>query len=510
MKKVSAFLFMIMLSGLFFVKEVRAIAIEHTCRYADSSQNNVVYIFMYDNGDVESYVKKSNGKMENDHQNYGDSEGVPLNWNDLENHDVCPKYTVFEDAGFFGGGYFINVGDSREELSSYDGIILPLSDYSSLATCTYNVPLSDGSKQKVVLGIQPEEGFITYSPRAFSMGGNEFGPLGGINYFLNGYYEKIYLNGTLSPQCPSLYLCEDASSGIYTLGTSSFCANINDTGIAVEGTFENTSDTSEKEDQSRDICKKHITDKIRGQMTVVFSYDVDGNKVFSIYRNNNTNQGSTNIPYDGVSNSINGVAFSIDPNYYDVYWDEETCDGAEAYFKYYNGAYEHLVITALKPESWESGSPDDSNGHEQDQNAPNNGSENGTFNPNNICKDGNNCDPSLETFCKQTTVARTMKFIGLGFFILKILIPAIIIVMGIVNLFKIITSGKEDDAKKYAKIVVRNVGIGVVIFLLPGIINFVYETIDNVVSPESDSTIYNCIECLLNPTDDSKCIVPEN
>ena len=131
------------------------------------------------------------------------------------------------------------------------------------------------------------------------------------------------------------------------------------------------------------------------------------------------------------------------------------------------------------------------------------------FNPNNICKDGN-CDPSLETFCNQATVARTMKFIGLGFFILKILVPAIIIIMGIVNLFKIVTSGKEEDAKKYAKIVVRNVCIGVVIFLLPGIINFVYEMIDDVVSSESDSTIYNCVECLLNPTDDSKCIVPKN
>ena len=495
MKKVSAFLFMIMLSGLFFANEVQAIEIEHTCRYADSSQNNVVYIFMYDNGDVESYVKKSNGKMENGHQKYGNSEGVPLNWDDLENQDSCPKYTSFKDSGLFGG-YSINVGNSRNELSSYDGMILPLSDYSSLATCTYNVTISDGSKKEIVLGIQPEEGFITYTPLAFSMGGDEFGPLGGINYFLDGYYEKIYLNGTLSPQCPSLYFYEEINSNIYTFGTSSVCASSNDTGIAVKGTFKNTSDTSEKEDQSRDVCKKYITDKIRNQMTVVFSYDVDGNKVFSIYRNNNTNQGSTNIPYDGVSNSINGVVFSIDPNYYDVYWDDETCDDAEAYFKYNNGAYEHYVITAEKPESWESGSPDDSNGHEQDQNQENN-SDNGDYNSN-ICE-GDNCDISFGGFCNEPNVARTFKFLGLGFFVLKILVPAIIIIMGIVNLFKIITSGKEDEAKKYAKIVVRNVVIGIVIFLAPTLINFVYDTVKSAVSISDNNPAEKCIDCILDP-----------
>ena len=81
---------------------------------------------MYDNGDVESYVKKYDGELE---KKYGIEAGTPKNWDSLTNHDECPKYAIFEEDGVFWRSYSINVGDSREELSSYDGVILPLSDY---------------------------------------------------------------------------------------------------------------------------------------------------------------------------------------------------------------------------------------------------------------------------------------------------------------------------------------------------------------------------------------------
>ena len=71
--------------------------------------------------------------------------------------------------------------------------------------------------------------------------------------------------------------------------------------------------------------------------------------------------------------------------------------------------------------------------------------------------------------------------------------------MGIVNLFKIITSGKEDEAKKYAKIVVRNVVIGIVIFLAPTLINFVYDTVKAAVSISDNNSAEKCIDCILEP-----------
>ena len=116
----------------------------------------------------------------------------------------------------------------------------------------------------------------------------------------------------------------------------------------------------------------------------------------------------------------------------------------------------------------------------------------------NICE-GDNCDISFGGFCNEPNVARTFKFLGLGFFVLKILVPAIIIIMGIVNLFKIITSGKEDEAKKYAKIVVRNVVIGIVIFLAPTLINFLYDTVKAAASISDNNSAEKCVDCILDP-----------
>lgn len=80
--------------------------------------------------------------------------------------------------------------------------------------------------------------------------------------------------------------------------------------------------------------------------------------------------------------------------------------------------------------------------------------------------------------------------------------------MGFVNLFKIITSGKEDEAKKYAKIIVRNVIIGVIIFIAPGLINFVFDLADDVVTPSNKSDFSNCVNCILDPMSDS-CVVQD-
>ena len=81
--------------------------------------------------------------------------------------------------------------------------------------------------------------------------------------------------------------------------------------------------------------------------------------------------------------------------------------------------------------------------------------------------------------------------------------------MGFVNLFKIITSGKEDDAKKYTKDIVRNVIIGVIIFLAPSLINFVFDLADDVITPSNKSNFSNCVNCILDPMS-SSCVVQDD
>ena len=134
----------------------------------------------------------------------------------------------------------------------------------------------------------------------------------------------------------------------------------------------------------------------------------------------------------------------------------------------------------------------------------------GRYSPGEICgENGENCNASLSSFCTKPKVARILKGVGILIVIAKILVPAIIILMGFVNLFKIITAGKEDEARKYAKSIITKVIIGVIIFLLPGLINFVFDIANNIIASNNDyqSEFTNCEKCIL---DISECNINGN
>ena len=123
----------------------------------------------------------------------------------------------------------------------------------------------------------------------------------------------------------------------------------------------------------------------------------------------------------------------------------------------------------------------------------------GGFSPDDVCgEDGEECNISIRTMCNDSSVARTLRGIGIAIVLIKILVPAVIIVMGFVNLFKIITSGKEDDVRKYVKSIVIRIIVGVVIFLLPSIVNFVFEIASGVVdaSGGDGNALDNCWNCV--------------
>ncbi len=120
------------------------------------------------------------------------------------------------------------------------------------------------------------------------------------------------------------------------------------------------------------------------------------------------------------------------------------------------------------------------------------------YKPTNPCE-GDNCNISLNGFCSLNTVARTLKFLGLLFVILKILVPAIIIIFGFIDLFHVISSGKYEDAKKYTTSIVKRIFIGVIIFLLPSIVQFVFQTASDLINNGEEGNFDNCVTCIMEP-----------
>lgn len=105
-------------------------------------------------------------------------------------------------------------------------------------------------------------------------------------------------------------------------------------------------------------------------------------------------------------------------------------------------------------------------------------------------------------FCEYPGVRRTFMILGLLINIVKIVIPLIIIITGIITLSKTIISGKVDDLKASINVLIKKAVAGVIIFLLPSAINYLFNTL--IVNDTSKFT--QCTTCLF---DADHCKIPE-
>lgn len=141
---------------------------------------------------------------------------------------------------------------------------------------------------------------------------------------------------------------------------------------------------------------------------------------------------------------------------------------------------------------------------------------NGKWDPESLCGENNeNCNVDITAFCTNPYSARTLKFIGLIITIAKILVPAIIIILGFIDLTKIIISGKVEEARKQATNIGKRIGIGIIIFVLPTILITIYNVAYSIVNDTEEITdgklnipenFKNCVGCILDATNNEACI----
>ncbi|HIQ93941.1 TPA: hypothetical protein IAB29_02245 [Candidatus Ventrenecus stercoripullorum] len=472
---------------------VEARELSRTCRYTDGSENSIVYLFVYSDGDSTAYIRKDRGSFRNESDGRGDPETDVNNWDSSKYSNSCPEYLAYN--GRLDFGYSVHVGDTEESLDYRPGPILSLSNFDGIdATCSYDVNLSNGSTNTFTLTVY-RDGFVVGDPLTLGEGGENFGPMGGINYHLGDVYEEMYNDAGQLRQCPILSFCEESSANVYEVKPGGTICSNGETGqrLTSHGT-NNVSGIEEEEDQSRNVCSepRYASDNISGHQYIIdFYFNQNGEKYFRVSRNDNTSQGG-DAPYNGDI-LVDNLLFRVDPDYYDVYW--EDCDSTEIYLRAPEGVYEVRQITGVNDEMY-STAPEDSNGFETDNTASIEEPDE-PWNPHQVCQ-GDNCNISMEKICTDSNVSNTLHSIGILIVIIKVLVPAVIIIIGIKNLFMIITSGKEDDVKKYAKSIALRIIIGVGIFLLPSIINFIYDAAQDVIGEGQANGFDNCWNCLFD------------
>lgn len=109
-------------------------------------------------------------------------------------------------------------------------------------------------------------------------------------------------------------------------------------------------------------------------------------------------------------------------------------------------------------------------------------------------------------FCSKTS--GIWQFVGYGILLLKIVLPIVIIVIGVVELSKCVISGKDEDIKNVFKKLLVRIALAIAIFFIPTITKLVFGLIKEATnSMENAATCFSCILAPLN--DDCKKKVAE-
>ena len=95
-----------------------------------------------------------------------------------------------------------------------------------------------------------------------------------------------------------------------------------------------------------------------------------------------------------------------------------------------------------------------------------------------------------------TKLKAPLEFIGNIVLIFKIIIPIIIIIYGSLDFFRAVTGAKDDEIKKSGRALAFRVVAGVVIFLIPTLVSFVFSLISDFANIRG--TFNACQKCVLN------------
>ena len=100
-------------------------------------------------------------------------------------------------------------------------------------------------------------------------------------------------------------------------------------------------------------------------------------------------------------------------------------------------------------------------------------------------------------YCTEEALLKPLKFIGQIIQILKIAIPLLLIVFGVIDLFRAVMSAKPEELAKSIKTLLFRAIAAVIIFFLPTIIHMIFMLVDDFMIYDNDYK--KCSACLFNP-----------
>ena len=107
-------------------------------------------------------------------------------------------------------------------------------------------------------------------------------------------------------------------------------------------------------------------------------------------------------------------------------------------------------------------------------------------------------------FCQEAGIQRLFKILGIALYIVKIVVPLLLIIFGIVEFTNAVIASDDTQIKKSTSKLVKKVIAGVVIFLIPTIITFIFNTVQQTMNNNSQDysrqpKYSQCVKCFTNP-----------
>lgn len=105
-------------------------------------------------------------------------------------------------------------------------------------------------------------------------------------------------------------------------------------------------------------------------------------------------------------------------------------------------------------------------------------------------------------FCSDPDFKAILKIVGYVVFAIKIVVPILLIVIGMMDLAKAVNSKSEDDVKKAQQALVKKAIAAVLVFLVVTIVSLLMGIVNG-------NEYKDCMECINHPFDDARCVSTE-
>lgn len=77
--------------------------------------------------------------------------------------------------------------------------------------------------------------------------------------------------------------------------------------------------------------------------------------------------------------------------------------------------------------------------------------------------------------------------------IIKIIVPVLLIIFGMIDLVKAVTAGKEDEIKKAQNVFIRRLVMGILVFFVVLIVQMLVSFVSN-----KNANVTKCFNCFIN------------